>query len=132
MNKLYFQILGAIITRTGKSFPCKTEDIEALMQVRKLAFKHHRQAENDCNGEGYIPRKGFFKCDSPSGYLPDHETTVFLAEMDKIESKINSLLAKTPFFAKYQGDPRGYTVKVFCSKIKNRQDNKVEITDCIY
>lgn len=99
-------------------------DYEMLKKVERLARKHQRQAENDCNGEGQVNGK-FYRCDGSTegAYLADKETTIFNAEMDKIEDKINRIIdalnlekyalwVVKPWTVKYQGDPRGYTVKL--------------------
>jgi len=87
----------------------------ALKPLKKLMRAHNRQCENECNGEGYIPRKGFFRLDSQDGYVsPD--VSVFDAEIDRLEKEIYDLCVQIfgpgKFELEFQRDPRGYTVIV--------------------
>jgi len=88
----------------------------ALKPLKKLMLAHTRQCENDCNGEGYIPRKGFFRCDNPSAYVSE-DVTVFDAEIEKIEKQIGAacveIFGTGRYRADFQHDPRGYTVRVY-------------------
>jgi hypothetical protein len=100
------------------------KDYGIVKKVQRLALKHHRQAENDCNGEGWVKGK-FYRCDgSVEGtYLNDGETTIFDWEMGELENKINDLItihnrlkyqtSEKPFKVEFQGDPRGATVKLY-------------------
>ena len=99
------------------------KDYDLIRKISKLAHKHHKQAENDCNGEGWVKNK-FYRCDGSvkGAYLADNETTIFSAEMDTIEDKITKLLmgAKDKpgycygkFTVEFQYDPRGHTVKLY-------------------
>lgn len=89
-------------------------DFAIIKKVARLAHKHQRQCENDCNGEGWI-RGQFYRCDSKAGYVG--ENTVFYVERVKIENKIDSLVkwydTKKQWRVEYQHDPRGCTVKLF-------------------
>jgi len=96
-------------------------DYDLIRKISRLAHKHHRQCENDCNGEGFVNGR-FYKCDgsTPGAYMPDNETTVFVKEIEKIENKINKLIEKSTTFSKglqftieFQHDPRGATVKLY-------------------
>ena len=112
-----------------KNFDYK--DFDIVKKISRLARKHQRQCENDCNGEGYI-RGFFYRCDSEKGYFDYKEgITVFTKECEAIEEKINTIIEKANkdklfpngeyaykkdisyFAVKYQGDPRGNTVKLY-------------------
>jgi hypothetical protein len=96
-------------------------DFDIIKKVSRLVNKHHKQCENDCNGEGYINNK-WYRCDNPSAYVNDE--TVFYIEIKRIEDKINKLIYQfnmdkyslwrvKPLKVEYQHDPRGNTVKVY-------------------
>ena len=87
--------------------------IKECLTLRRLALKHHRLAEYDCNGEGYILGQ-FIRLDgsNPKAYV-DADTSIFTAVSDKIEAKINAICDRLGFRVEFQGDPRGYTVKIF-------------------
>lgn len=92
------------------------KDFDIIKRVQRLTRKHYRQAENDCNGEGYVKGK-FYRCDgSVEGAYID-ESTVFEIEMNAIEIKITELLIKNnknnQWKVEFQGDPRGATVKLY-------------------
>ena len=85
---------------------------DRVYRLRRLAAKYHRQAENACNGEGYIPRKGFYRCDNDKAYVtPD--VSVFDAEMTRLEKEINCAVAGIPGArVEIQNDPRGWEIKL--------------------
>ena len=87
------------------------EQVETFAKIRRLAKKHHRLAEYDCNGEGVVNGK-FYRLDGEyeGAYLPDGETSIFTAESDKIETKIRKLALSLGLAVEFQGDPRGATV----------------------
>jgi len=86
------------------------KDMDIIKRVGRLARKHHRQAENDCNGEGYIKGE-FYRCDNEKAYINDE--TVFYLEGLKIANKIRAIVNNTEkFTVEFQGDPRGNTVKL--------------------
>ena len=101
--------------------------ITALGRVKNLAKQHRRMCENDCNGAGYIPRKGMFyngKIDAyarkqyganvQSSYRKDSDDTVWDEELKKIEHKINYALNDFGWIDRsFQYDPRGATVKIW-------------------
>ena len=87
------------------------KQVETFAKIRRLARKHHRLAEYDCNGEGIIRGKYYSLADK-EGYLADGETSVFTAESDKIEQKITKLAETMGLTTEFQGDPRGATVKL--------------------
>ncbi len=90
------------------------EDFNITKKISRLAKKHQRQCTNDCNGEGVVNGK-FYRCDgtTPGTYI-EEKKTIFTAETEKIEAKIKKLISEKPKFSvKFQGDPRGATVKLF-------------------
>jgi len=101
-------------------------DYEIIGKIRRLAFKHNRQAANDCNGEGFVNGVHYYAGGIDdyarraygqgvkSAYIDDSEETIFYKEMLKIEVKIETIIAENPIFkAEFQGDPRGATVKLY-------------------
>ena len=101
------------------------EDYEIIRKVRRLAFKHLRQATNDCNGEGFVNGIHYYAGSIDdyvrqqygegvrSAYIDESEETIFCKEMEKIEAKIEKIIAESPSFSvEYQGDSRGATVKL--------------------
>jgi hypothetical protein len=97
------------------------KDFDLIKRIQRLSRKHQRQCENDCNGEGWV-RGRFFRCDGSTegAYLPDTETTVFQAEIDRIEKHIwliiknaSALNHPEKFKVEFQHDPRGSTVKLY-------------------
>jgi hypothetical protein len=108
----------------------KTEQfVNELLTLRRLANKHHNLAEMDCNGSGYIRGQAYYsgrideyakreygynvKC-SYGDLLPEVDTpSIFQIECDKVETKIKAICERLGLRVEFQGDPRGYTVKVF-------------------
>ncbi len=110
------------------------EDFDLICKISRLARKHHKQAENDCNGVGYVKGQVYYTgniddfAKKTYGYnvkdaylTKDCEETIFNLESNKIESKINGLILEnigktksaSAFKVEFQGDPRGNTVKLF-------------------
>lgn len=111
--------------------------VEKLLTIRRLAKKHHRLAEMDCNGEGVIRGVHYYNGTIDdyarreygqgvksayvvrSGTLNDpklaEETTVFDVESEKVQDKIIDLVKKLGkgWKVEFQGDPRGNTVKLY-------------------
>ena len=99
------------------------EKHEAVKKIVRIAKKHHRQAENCCNGRGWLNGKFYTLAAldayelkqypyAISGYLDGkNDRTFFCLAMDKYEFQIKTLLPKG-FTVEFQGDPRGYTVKL--------------------
>lgn len=90
---------------------------KTILSLNKLMKAHRRQCENSCNGQGYIPYKGFYR----NAYI-GNDINVFDAEIKKLEAKIketaknfNQLVTDGDGVLKveFQHDPRGYTVKMF-------------------
>ena len=124
------------VTGAGWNNDAHNELVGNLLTIRRLAKKHHRLAEMDCNGEGYIRGQRFYagmsygeKPDAyevreygygvKSAYLSkDAEETVFDLESEKVSDKINVLVGKLGegWRVEFQGDPRGNTVKLFYSE----------------
>jgi hypothetical protein len=106
----YFALMGKLSIHKIEL----TEELwNGLQKVRRLAKRHDRLAEMDCNGEGYVRGK-FYRCDGsvPSAYMPDGETTIFDAESEKVAAKITAICKPLRIKPEFQGDPRGYTVRL--------------------
>lgn len=101
--------------------------VAVLLTIRRLAKKHHRLAEMECNGEGIIRGVHYY-----NGTIDDYarsiygqgvrsafvgeENNVFDLEAEKIAEKIEALIKQLPgngWRVEFQGDPRGCTVRVF-------------------
>jgi len=102
------------------------KDFDLIKKVQRLARKHHRQAENDCNGEGFVNGQHYYTGNIDdyarreygqgvkSAYIDNSEESIFYKEMEKLEDKINNLVkSNLNFKVEYQGDPRGNTVKLY-------------------
>lgn len=105
-------------------------DYDIIRKIKRLYHKYQRQAENSCNGIGYV-RGQVYYCGNideyakrqygynvKSAYITqadlDEGESIFDKEMERISDKINSLIKYIPQFkVEYQGDPRGYTVKLY-------------------
>jgi hypothetical protein len=108
-QKRFFFCYGVLHNSTGHIL--SWEEFQKLEKARKLSIQHDHQCVNDCNGEGYIPRKGFFNVSDASCYVGDE--TVFNLEAGRIADKIRALFVDTLFKPQFQGDPRGWTVRLF-------------------
>ena len=104
----YWELLGRLDKVTPENYEERQVFMAVYMQIRRLAMRHHRLAEMDCNGEGSI-RGRFYRLDQPEGYVSE-DVSVFTAESDKVEAKITSLASSVGLAAGFQGDPRGCTV----------------------
>ena len=89
------------------------ETLQGLLRIRRLAFKHNRVAEMSCNGEGYVGGR-FWRLDNPKAYTIQGgvEVNVFDIESDRIEAKICKVAEQFNISTDFQGDPRGYTVRL--------------------
>lgn len=109
--------LWVLLMRAGFTQEHADKLIPDCLTLRRLANKHHRIAEMDCNGVGIIRGQAYTTGQGgafhKSAYLPDGETTIFTAESDKVEAKIQGICDRLGLRVEFQGDPRGYTVKVF-------------------
>ena len=98
------------------------------MFIPRLAKKHHRLAEMDCNGVGYVKGSMYYNgviddyarreygFGVKSAYFsPDVEVTIFDVESEKVQDKIEDLVSQlgADWRVEFQGDPRGNTVKVY-------------------
>lgn len=105
--------LEANLFRMGFTEEWIDESMPSLMTLRRLARKHHRLAEMECNGEGCV--KGiYYRLDgsTPGAYVSE-DVSIFSAESDKVEVKIKKIAEKIGLTVEFQGDPRGYTVKFY-------------------
>ena len=106
----------------------KHNNVVALcLVIKRLAKKHHRLAEMDCNGEGWVRGQRYYggQIDDyakkeygysvKSAYPDDSEVSVFDKEGEKVEAKITDLVKQLGdgWRVEFQGDPRGNTVKLF-------------------
>lgn len=130
MNGTQYKI-GYRLFMQGFSEDYITENMQTLLTLRRLAKKHHKLAEYDCNGIGWIRGQAYYTGMSygetpdeyerreygysvKSAYLsPDSEESIFDIESDKVADKIRALAEKCALRVEFQGDPRGYTVKFY-------------------
>lgn len=102
MNKrLQYASAGYLLEKGLPNDEGLNNTVVIINRIRNLAKQHHRQCENACNGEGYIPRRGFFTCGQPSQFTKDaylvpgeEENTYFLAVKVKPITKIERGKAK--------------------------------------
>ena len=104
------------------------EQAKIIEGLKRLAKKHHRLAEMDCNGEGVIRGVHYYAgaiddyarrtygAGVKSAYIKD-DVSIFDIESDKIRDKIIDLVHALgdKFEAQFQGDPRGATVRLYFS-----------------
>jgi len=104
------------------------EQAKIIEGLKRLAKKHHRLAEMDCNGEGVIRGVHYYAgaiddyarraygAGVKSAYIKD-DVSIFDIESDKIQDKIINLVHALgdKFEAQFQGDPRGATVRLYFS-----------------
>ena len=109
-----FELAHRIGMGSNETVYLDDERVELLRYLMRQTKAHNRQCENACNGQGYIPRKGFFTLADESSYLAD-DWSVFDASIQRIEDRIEKALKdnKHGWYVKYQHDPRGLTVKVY-------------------
>jgi hypothetical protein len=113
-TKQYYRIYAELSRR---NIPVSDEIVQALLKVRRLAKKHERLAEMYCDGVGYVNGVTYYcgpideqTAGMKSAYI-EEDWTIFEAESDKVEERITKTLP-SGFTASFQGDPRGYTVRV--------------------
>lgn len=103
------------------------DDFQLLKKLIRLSKKHQQQGINDCNGTGCVKGQIYY-----SGQIDDYaknrygfsvksayingDLSIFEQEQSRIEDKINTLIKGTRFKVEYQGDPRGYTVRLRYNK----------------
>jgi hypothetical protein len=111
-TRKYFEILGRLNGHAPDDYEARRVYMSALMTIRRLERKVQRLAEADCNGEGYVGGK-FYRLDgsTPGAYIG--EDSVFTVASEKIEAKIKVLADSVGLKTEFQGDPRGYTVRLF-------------------
>ena len=126
------EIVGLKIeSRLGRNVRLDSDFMGAFDSIRRLARKHHRLAEMSCNGVGYVRGNTYYAgkiddwsrreygADIRSAYITtqdwDQDQNIFDSESLKIEVKIKKI-AEAAFnglaLIDFQGDPRGYTVKM--------------------
>jgi hypothetical protein len=112
-SKKFYEIYGRL---ERANLIAGDDRVLLLLKVGRLERKNQRLCEMSCNGEGVVNGK-FYRCDGSvkGAYLPDGETSIFDAESSKVEDKIRKLVSNSGFgyTAEFQGDPRGYTVRIF-------------------
>lgn len=132
---------NALLIRLGfefdKSIDCSSYDLaQTIAKLSRLAKKHHKFCEMDCNGRGWINGKLITtalsfgetgaqgKRPAVSAYCTEaNEKTVFYAGIYGTQGKILSLCQSYGLTAKFQGDPRGCTVRIYY--------NDLELTDLL-
>lgn len=130
LNKMIYEmrdrgIFPELDSGTGSNWQDKhTPFINELLTIRRLANKHHKLAEMECNGAGVIRRQSYYGGNIDdwarreygygvkSSYIAD-DVSVFSIESDKVEAKIKGLCDKIGLRVEFQGDPRGYTCKFY-------------------
>ena len=119
--------MKCMLFRMGMSEDWIDDSMKTLLSLRRLAKKHHRLAEMDCNGEGVIRGVHYYNGTIDdyarreygqgvqSAYIKDDakERTVFDVEDDKLRLKIEKLCKIIGLTVEFQGDPRGYTCKFY-------------------
>ena len=112
-NDRKFHEIWGRLARLG--FNPTDEMVDALLKVRRLERKHQRLSEYDCNGDGYVNGK-HYRTDTDAGYVSEDET-VFHAAAVKVREKIietmQGPICSNKWRVEFQGDPRGYTVRVY-------------------
>ena len=111
-NRKYWEILGKLNGRTPENYDERQEFMSAVMSIRRMERKSQRLSEYACNGEGYVNGK-FYRLDgsTPGAYISD-DVSVFDAALDKVQAKIRAIAEPVGLTVEFQGDPRGYTVRV--------------------
>lgn len=107
--------------------------VDALVSVMRLERRHQRFAEMACNGVGYYKGVTWYagKIDDyarkeygagvQSAYITE-DSTVFDQASADVEKKIRALVYPHSVHADFQGDPRGYTVRLTVMNHGNIQD----------
>ena len=121
-SKRFYVIYGKL-ARMG--FDLHDDFVLDLLKVYRLALRHDRLAEMSCNGVGYIRGQVYSMAriddyerrthghSVKSAYIKEgEENTIFDVESEKIEAKITAICEKWHVRADFQGDPRGYTVRL--------------------
>lgn len=124
-SQKYWEVMGKNERVLPEGYEERQKFLETLFIIRRLALKHHRLAEMDCNGVGYVRGATFYAGNIDDyarreyGYgvksaytVPGSEDTIFTIESEKLEARIMALADSVGLVASFQGDPRGYTVKI--------------------
>ena len=112
---------------TGANWTSAKHDNFVLdcLTLRRLANKHHRLAEMECNGDGVVRGVHYYNgtIDDYARRIYGHgvkpaysnsvEMTVFDIESEKVALKIEAICKRIGLRVEFQGDPRGYTCKFY-------------------
>ena len=111
MKAIEAQMLAQIVSVTET----QREQIARLLTIARLARKHHRLAETACNGEGAVNGRWYRLDGSTPDAYPVPDVSVFDLATEKVEAQIQNLVALLGegWRVEFQGDPRGWTVKVY-------------------
>ncbi len=94
---------------------------EYLKKMKRLFTKHQRISIWSCNGTKYQDSRAI-------QYATDYEYTedMFMVDIAKVEKLIAKLLLDLGkgFTVEYQGDPRGYTCKLYYRASKRDGEHK--------
>ena len=131
MNRKQHYMIFGILAKNMKRAVKMPDDIEAFEKLRRLARKHHRLAEMDCNGVGVLRGKTYYagsidkwaREQYGNNVLPayqhtDPDRSVFDVESDVLQGKILEIAHSFGFTVEFQGDPRGNTVKIYADNNK--------------
>jgi len=124
-NSAWYKMYYQVSSQLGYDMHSDKTDavINALLAIKRLAKKHHRLAEMDCNGEGVVRgvhyyngtiddyAKRTYGSGVKSAYVED-DVSVFDVESDKVQDKIKKLADSIGLVVEFHGDPRGNTVKL--------------------
>lgn len=102
----------------GRNVGSAAFNFEAVFKIAKLARKHQKMQEMNCNGYGWMGGTFYTTglvleaalIKKVSAYIAD-DVTVFDVEAARLE-KVIVRLAGSEFAAEFQGDPRGATVRL--------------------
>jgi len=121
----YWEVMGKNDRVLPEGYEERQKFLGTLFIIRRLAKKHQRLAEMDCNGVGDIrgcthyagniddyARREYGYGVRSAYTVPGSEDTIFTIESEKLEARIMALADSIGLVASFQGDPRGYTVKI--------------------
>lgn len=107
--EIYYITLGKLANQGNDNI--SPDMVDDILKIRRLAKKHHRLCEYECNGVGYIRGIGLVDLSTDEGYVNDE--SLFSIECEKIEKKIKLIVDKWDGLTfESQGDPRGSTIKL--------------------
>lgn len=119
-TRKYWEILGKLGPHCPEDYDERQGFMAAIMQIRRLERKSQRLAEYDCNGEGFVGGK-FYRLDgsTPGAYIKadrpgesGEEESVFCVALNRLHLKIANIALAVDLRPEFQGDPRGYTVRL--------------------